>query len=217
LCGRPPPQVAATLPKKRARGPHRIEPITVEPKKAKKTARAPAGGGLPHKTVATDSRAAPSAAAPSTGPAAAASASATSAGTPPTSASAPTASATPAPSALPEELPSEATPLTEEEQRHQAEASIDADGVRFVVKSHLPQVHACYERAFKESSPGGRVEIAFAIQPSGRAARVRTESNSTESESLPKCLEARIRDWEFPRPVGGEYELIYPFVFSPGS
>jgi hypothetical protein len=26
-----------------------------------------------------------------------------------------------------------------------------------------------------------------------------------------------VREWQFPRPVGGDYELIYPFVFAPGS
>jgi hypothetical protein len=101
--------------------------------------------------------------------------------------------------------------------KQEAEASIDADGVRFVVKSHLSQVHACYERAFKESSPGGRVEIGFAITTGGAATRVRTEANTTGSDSLASCLEARVKSWQFPRPVGGDYELIYPFVFAAGS
>jgi hypothetical protein len=107
--------------------------------------------------------------------------------------------------------------LSEEDQKKQAQASIDADGVRFVVKSHLSQVHACYERAFKDSSPGGRVEIGFAIGSDGTAKRVRTEANSTGSDPLANCLEGRVKSWQFPRPVGGDYELIYPFVFSPGS
>ena len=123
--------------------------------------------------------------------------------------------ATPPP--LDEEGVTETTPLTEEELKSQAEASIDADGVRFVVKTHGAQVRACYERVFKESSPGGRVEIGFAINTEGRAVRVKTETNTTPSEQLGKCLEQRVKEWQFPRPVGGDYELIYPFVFSQGS
>jgi hypothetical protein len=115
------------------------------------------------------------------------------------------------------DAPEEAAPLTDEEMKKQAEASIDADGVRFVVKSHLSQVHACYERSFKESSPGGRVEIGFAIGSDGNPKRIRTESNSTGSDSLASCLEGRVKSWQFPKPVGGDYELIYPFVFAPGS
>jgi hypothetical protein len=151
-------------------------------------AKSSPGAELPHKTVASDSR----------------------------PLAAPTAK--PAPAAPPpEDLPTEATPLTEEEQKAQAEASIDADQVRFVVQQHLPQVHACYARAFKDGSPGGRVEIGFAVTANGTAARVRVETNSTDSEGLAHCLEARIKEWQFPRPIGGEVELIYPFVFSPGS
>ncbi len=114
----------------------------------------------------------------------------------------------------PEDLPNQATPLTEEEMKQQAEASIDADGVRFVVKQHMPQVRACYERAFKDSAPAGRVEIAFAIGPDGMAKRVRTDENTMGSDQLAKCLEQKVKEWTFPRPVGGDYELIYPFVFQ---
>jgi hypothetical protein len=108
-------------------------------------------------------------------------------------------------------------PASEADQKREAQARIDADGVRLVVKQHLPQVHACYGRAFKDGSPGGRIEIGFAINQTGRAESVRTEVNTTDSVELAHCLESRVREWQFPRPVGGDYELIYPFVFAPGS
>lgn len=114
----------------------------------------------------------------------------------------------------PEDLPSEATPLTEEELKAQGEASINADHVRFVVRSHMAQVRSCYDRANKNFNLTGTVEIAFAITPEGKATRVRTEENTTGSELLAKCLAARISEWQFPRPVGGEYDLIYPFQFG---
>lgn len=98
-----------------------------------------------------------------------------------------------------------------------AEARIDADSVRLVVRLHLPQVRSCYARAFKDGSPGGAVELGFAIDGQGHAKNVRTETNTTDSEPLARCLEARVKEWQFPRPVGGDYELIYPFVFAPGS
>jgi hypothetical protein len=116
-----------------------------------------------------------------------------------------------------ETLEREAAPLTEEERRAEAAARVDADGVRFVVRAHLPQVHACYSRAFKDASPGGRVDIGFVVSASGKATKIRTEGNSTTSAGLAKCLEQRIAEWDFPRPSGGEFELVYPFVFSAGS
>jgi hypothetical protein len=191
----PSPSPTGSTPRvRRLRGPRRVEPLTL----TQKGARAEA---LPHKSVATESR--PLAAAP-----------------PPPPASAPATASAPAqpPAAAPaEEQPAAATPLTDEELKGRAEAGIDAESVRMVVRQHLPQVHACYSRAFKDSSPGGRIEIGFAITGDGRAARVRTESNTTDSESLARCLEARVGEWQFPRPIGGEVELIYPFVFSSGS
>ena len=116
-----------------------------------------------------------------------------------------------------ETVEGEATPMNEAERRAENAARADADGVRFVVRAHLPQVQACYARAFKESSPGGRVDVGFVINASGKPTKIRTESNTTSAPALARCLEQRIGEWEFPRPASGEFELIYPFVFSPGS
>ena len=187
----PPPAAAAPkmLVRKNKRG-KRAHVIASAPVPVK--ARKSAPGGLPHKQVATDSKALP------------------------------TDGKAPAMPTVQHETPSAAPaaappPPSEADDKEEAQAGIDADSVRFVVQQHLPQVRACYGRAFKDASPGGAVEIGFAIDPTGRAKNVRTETNTTDSEPLAHCLEARVREWQFPRPVGGDYELIYPFVFAPGS
>lgn len=173
-------------------------------------AKLPPGNGLPHKAVHTDSQSLAQQTVKQEKLAQA------EAKRQPQSA----ASAPPANPQSPLQLPtaahetSEASPADE---RAEAQASLDADGVRFVVHAHLPQVRACYGRVFKDSSPGGTVEVGFAIDANGRAKNVRTETNSTDSESLARCLETRLKEWQFPRPVGGDFELIYPFVFAPGS
>ena len=123
----------------------------------------------------------------------------------------------PAPNLPDEDLPSSATPMTDEELKQQEEGRLNADQVRYVVKQHLSQVRACYERQFKQESPGGRVEITFAIGEDGKARRIRTDLNTTGQEPFGRCIEGLIGSWTFPRPVGGEFELTYPFVFSSGS
>lgn len=153
-------------------------------------------GALPKKSTPTDSKAAPVATSDKPG----------ATGTSPA----------PKPSLPSEDLPTEAAPLTDDELRQQEEGRLNADQVRYVVKQHLSQVRACYERAFKQDAPGGRVEISFAIGEDGKARRVRTDLNSTGSEPLGKCIEGLVAGWTFPRPVGGEFELTYPFVFSSG-
>ncbi len=89
--------------------------------------------------------------------------------------------------------------------------------MRFVVSAHPPQVQACYSSAFKDVAAGGRVDVGFVIKVDGRASKIRIERNTTTSSALGKCLEQRIAEWEFPKPAGGEFELVYPFVFSQGS
>ncbi len=169
---------------------HRAEPVDVDDGKAAK-APAHANNLLPKKNVTTDSRPLPS--------------------------SSKQPAKTSVPLVPPDDLPSDSTPMTEAELADQKEASIDADGVRFVIKSHISQVHACYRRFFKDSSPGGRIELGFVIGKDGHASRAKAEANTTGSLELAGCLEARIKEWDFPRPVGGEYELVYPFVFAAGS
>jgi hypothetical protein len=181
---------------------HRLTPLEVPV--AVKRVKSANGGGLPHKRVDTDSRAAPSphAQAPEAAP------------YPSVAVPSQPSSSQAMPSAPHEDAP--AAQATADDPQTST-AQIDAEGVRLVVQHHLPQVHACYSRAFKESSPGGRIDVGFAINAAGRAESVRTEVNTTDSGELARCLEGRVREWQFPKPVGGDYELIYPFVFAPGS
>jgi hypothetical protein len=186
---------------KRGKGPHRIAAVTVV-SAAEAPSAAKSSGALPHKVKGE------SALPPAQRSAA------------PSASSAPAAPAAQAPAAAPAHIapapPDEvqsATPMTEEERKREAMGEADAANVRWVVEQHLSQIHACYERSFKAESPGGRVEIGFVVNSAGRAVRVRTEVNTTDSDLLPKCIEARISEWSFPRPVSGDFELIYPFVF----
>ncbi len=202
----PPATVAPPAPAKPARakkGPHRVAPVHVPTKRelAAGPKRIDKGGPLPHKSVATDSRPQPkttTAPAPKLAPATAKS----------------DAPVEPAPAV---EKPFEPKPPSDDELRKVAEDQFDSESVRMIVETHMPQVRACYSHAFKINSPGGRVEIAFTIAGSGRPSHVKTEANTTESETLARCLEERVKEWQFPRPLGGEVELIYPFVFSAGS
>jgi len=163
-----------------------------------------ASGGLPHKAGRTDSAPTSATAQPS--------------GTGAPMVPPPSATSAPPPAAPSGTEQAPQTPQQLEQARHDEGATqMDAQNVRFVVQSHLPQVQACYSRAFKDAAPGGRVDIGFVIGGNGRASKVRTEQNQTKSTVLSTCLEHLIADWQFVRPASGQLELIYPFVFSPGT
>ncbi len=128
-------------------------------------------------------------------------------------------STSPSPSTdLPEDLPDEEAPPTEQELAERAKAAAYADNIRFVLRAHRAQVLACYERTFKEegTSPGGRVTIDFTIGTDGKAHKVQTSGNSTGKEMLSRCLEQRLQEWEFPKPAE-EFATSFPFVFSAGG
>jgi len=94
-------------------------------------------------------------------------------------------------------------------------AGLNADSVRMVVRHHLPQVRACYDRALKQQSTLiGIVEIRFTISEEGRVPTSSVFRNTTGHEGLGKCLAVIVKRWRYPRPVGGAVEFVYPFVFS---
>lgn len=131
----------------------------------------------------------------------------------------PAAASAVAPAPLPPPV-QESVPLTEEEQRAEAEAQMAAADIEFVASAHNGQVRACHERAFKDppgpGSPpqgGGKVELSFTLNEEGRAVNISTVANTTGSDMLARCLEGRIAEWRFPRPVGGARRYQFPFVF----
>jgi TonB family protein len=105
-----------------------------------------------------------------------------------------------------------APPLEPEEQQR---ATLDAESVRMVVRHHLPQVRACYDRALKQQEGiAGVVEVEFEVTAEGTVASSNVHRNTTGHEGLGLCIAGLLRAWRFPRPVGGQVVFVYPFVFS---
>ena len=109
-------------------------------------------------------------------------------------------------------------PASPAENMEQFRASLNADSVRMVIKHYLPQLRVCYERASKKGAfGGGVVDIQFTVSSEGKVSIARVVRNSTGSKDLGSCIAAAFKRWRFPRPVGGEMEFIYPFVFASGG
>ena len=64
---------------------------------------------------------------------------------------------------------------------------------------------------------GGVVDIQFTVGSSGQVSKATVIRNSTGSKALGGCIAGAFKRWRFPRPVGGEMEFIYPFVFASGG
>jgi hypothetical protein len=102
--------------------------------------------------------------------------------------------------------------------REQAAFEQTMSNIEFVVSERIAQVRACYDRAVRSAgpdAPGGHVEVALTLSDDGIATGVSTLENTVGSTQLAGCLEQRITEWRFPRPLGSLRTFRLPFTFSP--
>ena len=87
--------------------------------------------------------------------------------------------------------------------------------VKRVIDQHLEEIQYCYESALMENPAiMGRIVYEWKILMSGRVGEVRIASSTVNSHQIHDCIKAAIKSWEFPKPVGTEVVVSYPFVFD---
>jgi Periplasmic protein TonB, links inner and outer membranes len=93
------------------------------------------------------------------------------------------------------------------------EGGLDRDQIIAVINKNRGQIIACYERGL-QSQPtiGGRVSVSFVINAAGRISVANVKKSSLGSKSVEGCMIARMKSWQFPRPVGRvNVDVLYPF------
>jgi len=87
--------------------------------------------------------------------------------------------------------------------------------VKQVIDRHLDEIQYCYESALLENSAiMGRIVYEWKILLSGKVGEVRIASSTVNSHQIHDCIKASIKSWQFPKPVGMEVVVSYPFVFD---
>lgn len=120
--------------------------------------------------------------------------------------------------AAPPAAPAVAAPEPPLDPKEQAAAEHTMSNIEFVVSERVAQVRACYERAVRSlgpDAPGGRIEVSVTLTEDGQATRISTIDNTVGNAQLAGCLEQRIAEWRFPRPLGLARTFRLPFTFSP--
>lgn len=99
-----------------------------------------------------------------------------------------------------------------EPARPEAPATLSQSDIFAVVLANKGDIAAC-AGAGKAQEDGKRVVVRWSIAPSGKVKDVVTESQAFQGTALAQCLEAKIREWTFPkhREQGGA--VRFPFVF----
>jgi len=93
--------------------------------------------------------------------------------------------------------------------------TIDREGVAKVISQHLTEVQRCYEASLLlEGSDGGRLAVEWTISSAGSVLQARVASTTLKQASVPQCVLRALRSWTFPKAVGGNVVISYPFVFQ---
>lgn len=99
------------------------------------------------------------------------------------------------------------------------EGNLDSDIVRRIVRPHVREVRSCYAAGLeKDPELGGRVEIAFVIDGTGKvtSSKVHASDLGDKKDAVAECIAEAANDWKFPKPrAGGEVSVVYPFILTP--
>ena len=97
-----------------------------------------------------------------------------------------------------------------------ATGSLSRAEIQATIHAHIGEVRGCYLDALREwPHAKGRVDLRFAIGPSGAVEAVALIRNDTGVEPLACCVADAARTWTFRPPDGGGIVVLtYPFVLE---
>jgi TonB family protein len=93
------------------------------------------------------------------------------------------------------------------------EGGLDRDQIIAVINRNKGQIVYCYEQGLQaQPSIGGRVAVDFVIGPNGRITTAKVAQSSLGSRTVESCMIAKMKSWQFPKPVGKvNVDVLYPF------
>ena len=97
--------------------------------------------------------------------------------------------------------------------------SIDPELIRKVVHDHRAQLRTCYETQLTNKPKlAGKLVSGWTINEAGSVTEVHTAETTLHDNTVEDCVASKIKSWRFPIPKGGgEAQVTYPFVFTPGG
>ena len=93
------------------------------------------------------------------------------------------------------------------------EGGLDRDQIAAVINRNKGQIIYCYEQGLQNDPDlRGRVSVQFVIGAAGRITTAHVAQSSLASKSVEGCMVAKMRNWQFPQPVGKvNVDVLYPF------
>jgi hypothetical protein len=95
------------------------------------------------------------------------------------------------------------------------EGGMSREMVKRVIDQHLEEITYCYETALMTNpSIMGRIVFEWKILMDGQVGEIRIVASNVNSHEIHGCIKSSIKSWQFPRPIGAEVIVSYPFVFD---
>jgi pSer/pThr/pTyr-binding forkhead associated (FHA) protein len=95
------------------------------------------------------------------------------------------------------------------------EGGMSREMVKRVIDQHIDEIQHCYETALINNPIiSGRIVFEWKILMSGRVGEIRIVASSVNSHDIHACIKSAIKSWQFPKPVGSEVVVSYPFIFD---
>jgi len=97
--------------------------------------------------------------------------------------------------------------------------SLDKEVIRSVIRSHLNEIRSCYESELsKNPDLLGRISVQFTVAFTGDVIASSLQSSTMDNASVEDCVVRTVRQWKFPKPMGGGIVIVsYPFNFTPSG
>jgi hypothetical protein len=94
--------------------------------------------------------------------------------------------------------------------------TLDKKVIKSVILEHNKEVRACYQMALsRQPDLAGRVLSQFTICGTGEVVSAVVRDSTLANPTVEECVRRRVLSWRFPKPTGGNVDVVYAFNFFP--
>jgi hypothetical protein len=100
----------------------------------------------------------------------------------------------------------------------QVSGYLSAEQINRVVRANQAALRYCYESEVqRQRSLKGKVIVQWRVDRAGAVPSARVASSTLNNASVEGCIVRQVKKWRFPKPDGGEVNVLYPFIFGVGG
>jgi TonB family protein len=95
---------------------------------------------------------------------------------------------------------------------------LSAEQINRVVRANQAALRYCYEAEVQRARGlKGKVVVQWRVDRGGLVPMAKVASSTLGNASVEGCLVRQVKKWHFPKPDGGEVQVVYPFIFGIGG